>query len=166
MDGKWAWVTNSVDDKVLKIQRGIVAGQRDKVVAEVPTGPGPYGMRMSMDDKELWVADKGENGPRDGATITVIDAEKNIVKRKIPTNCIRDDHIIMSPDGREMWATCNTSHEIVVVDAMTSNPHSNAQRVGIATVVYSFRIRAGRTASSPRFNPIKTAYREACWMRL
>ena len=119
MDGKWAWITNSVDDKVLKIQRGIAPGQRDKVVAEIATGPGPYGMRMSIDDKEVWVADKGENGPRDGATITVIDAEKNAVKRTIATNCIRDDHIILSPDGSEMWATCNTSHEIVVVDAKT-----------------------------------------------
>ena len=118
-DGKWAWVTNSVDDKVLKIQRGLTPAQRDKVVAEVATGPGPYGMRMNMDDSELWVADKGENGPRDGATITVIDTAKNAVKRTIQTNCIRDDHIILSPDGTEMWATCNTSHEIVVVDAKT-----------------------------------------------
>jgi hypothetical protein len=23
----------------------------------------------------------------------------------------------MSPDGQEMWATCNTSHEIVVLDS-------------------------------------------------
>ena len=63
MDGKWAWVTNSVDDKVLKIQRAIGPGQKDKVVAEVAVGTGPYGMRMSFDDKEVWVADKGENGP-------------------------------------------------------------------------------------------------------
>ena len=76
-------------------------------------------MRMSIDDKEVWVADKGENGPKDGATITVIDAEKNVVKRTIQTDCVRDDHIILSPDGSEMWATCNTSLEIVVVDAKT-----------------------------------------------
>lgn len=119
MDGKWAWVTNSVDDKVLKIQRATGPGQKDKVVAEVPVGTGPYGMRMSFDDKEVWVADKGENGPRDGATITVLDAEKNTVKRTIQTDCIRNDHIILSPDGSEMWATCNTSHEIVVLDAKT-----------------------------------------------
>jgi hypothetical protein len=25
----------------------------------------------------------------------------------------------MSPDGQEMWATCNTSHEIVVLDSKT-----------------------------------------------
>lgn len=118
-DGKWAWVTNSVDDKVLKIQRGMRPGERDKVVAEVPTGMGPYGMRMSIDDKEIWVADKGENGPRDGRTITIIDTEKNQVKATVQTDCIRNDHIILSPDGQEMWATCNTSHDIVILDSKT-----------------------------------------------
>ena len=118
-DGKWAWVTNSVDDKVLKIQRGAGGRDKDKVVAEVKTGPGPYGMRMSIDDKELWVADKGENGPKDGMTITIVDAEKNEVKSTVQTDCIRNDHIIMSPDDAEMWATCNTSHDIVVLDYKT-----------------------------------------------
>ena len=94
-------------------------GEKDKVVAEVPTGTGPYGMRMSIDDKEVWVADKGENGPRDGKTITIIDAEKNAVRATVQTDCIRNDHIIMSPDGTEMWATCNTSHDIVVLDSKT-----------------------------------------------
>ncbi len=119
-DGKWAWVTNSEDSKVLKIQRGMAPGERDKVVAEVPTGPGPYGLRMSYDDKELWVADKGETLPgQRGTTLTVIDTEKNAVKQTIQTNCITNDHIILSPDGQEMWATCNQSHEIVVLDAKT-----------------------------------------------
>jgi DNA-binding beta-propeller fold protein YncE len=117
-DGKWAWVTNSEDDKVLKVQRGADDKERDKVVAEVPTGGGPYGMRMSIDDKEVWVANKGEGGPA-GKTITIIDAENNAVKATVDTGCLRNDHIIMSPDGSEMWATCNESHDIVVVDAKT-----------------------------------------------
>jgi DNA-binding beta-propeller fold protein YncE len=117
-DGKWAWVTNSLDDKVLKVERGLGPRDRDKVVAEVHTGGGPYGMRMSLDDKELWVADKGESGPA-GKTITIIDTEKNQVKDTVQTDCLRNDHIIMSPDGQEMWATCNESHDIVVLDART-----------------------------------------------
>ena len=118
-DGKWAWVTNSAEEKVLKIQRGTAPRERDKIVAEVPTGTGPYGLRLSIDDKELWVADKGELGPRDGTTLTIIDAEQNAVKQTVQTNCIRNDHIIMSPDGQEMWATCNSSYEIVVLDSKT-----------------------------------------------
>ena len=118
-DGKWAWTSQSVDETVLKIQRGTGPRDRDKVVAEVKTGVGPYGIRLSLDDKELWVADKGEVGPKDGATITIIDTEKNTVKRTLQTGCVRNDHIVISPDGQEMWAACNTSHEVVVVDAKT-----------------------------------------------
>ncbi|MBI4459462.1 MAG: YncE family protein [Acidobacteria bacterium] len=121
-DGKWAWTTQSEDGTVLKIQRAIAPGERDKVVAEVKAGPGGYGLRMSYDDKELWVADKGETLPgQRGTTLTIIDAEKNEVKRTLQTNCITNDHIIMSPDGTEMWATCNQSHEIVVLDSKTYN---------------------------------------------
>jgi len=118
-DGKWAWVSQSADETVAKIQRGVGPRDRDKVVAEVKTGPGPYGLRLSADDKELWVADKGELGPKDGSTITIVDTEKNEVKTTVQTDCVRNDHIIMSPDGQEMWATCNTSHEIVVLDSKT-----------------------------------------------
>lgn len=120
-DGKWAWITNSGDSKVLKLERATAPGQVDKVVAEAPTGPGPYGLRMSIDDKDVWVADKGEDTPRaqQKTTITVIDAEINQVKRTINTKCVTNDHLILSPDGQEMWATCNGSHEVVVVDTKT-----------------------------------------------
>ena len=118
-DGKWAWVTQAADETVVKLQRGVAPNERDKIVAEVHVGVGPYGMRLTLDDKELWVADKGELGPKDGATITVVDAAANRVKQTIETDCIRNDHIILSPDGSEMWATCNSSYEIVVLDAKT-----------------------------------------------
>jgi DNA-binding beta-propeller fold protein YncE len=120
-DGQFAWVTNSGNDKVVKVQRVSTPGpgQIERVVAEVPTGPGPYGLRMSIDDKELWVADKGEGRGERGKTITVIDAVANKVKRTVETDCLVNDHIILSPDGQEMWATCNQSHEIVVLDART-----------------------------------------------
>ena len=118
-DGKWAWVTESGVDSVLKIQRGAGPREKDKPVAEVKTGGGPYGLRMTIDDKEVWVADKGEFRPKSDGTITVIDAEKNTVKETIKTDCFSNDHIILSPDGQEMWATCNHSFEIVVLDANT-----------------------------------------------
>lgn len=117
-DGRWAWVTNANDNKVVKVERASAAGGRDKVVAEVESGHGPYGLRMSWDDKELWVADKGEGGPA-GKTITIIDTEKNAIKGTVETNCLRNDHIILSPDGSEMWAMCNESHDVVVLDAKT-----------------------------------------------
>jgi DNA-binding beta-propeller fold protein YncE len=118
-DGRWAWVSSAAEETVAKIQRGATSRDRDRVVAEVKTGPGPYGLRLSIDDRELWVADKGELGPKNGATITIVDTETNQVKQTLATNCIRNDHIVISPDGAEMWAACNASHEIVVIDAKT-----------------------------------------------
>ena len=118
-DGKWAWVSSASEETVAKIQRATGPRERDKMVAEVKTGVGPYGMRLSLDDKELWVADKGELGPKDGATITIVDTEKDQVKRTLQTDCVRNDHIVISPDGQEMWAACNSSHEVIVLDAKT-----------------------------------------------
>ena len=118
-DGKWAWVTESGVDSVLKIQRGIGPKDKDKPVAEVKVGAGPYGMRLTMDDKELWVADKGEFRPKSPGTITIIDTGSNTVKETLQTDCFSNDHIILSPDGQEMWATCNHSMEVVVLDAKT-----------------------------------------------
>jgi DNA-binding beta-propeller fold protein YncE len=118
-DGKWAWISSASEETVAKLQRAANPRDRERVVAEVKTGVGPYGLRLSIDDKEPWVADKGELGPKNGATITIVDTEKNEVKRTLQTNCIRSDHIVISPDGSEMWAACNASYEVIVLDAKT-----------------------------------------------
>jgi DNA-binding beta-propeller fold protein YncE len=119
-DGKWAWVTQSANQaSVLKIQRANAPGGRDKVVAEMNVGPGPYGMRLTWDNQEVWVANKGEFATRHEATISILDPEKDTVKTTLQTGCLSNDHIILSPDGQEMWATCNRTLEVVVIDAKT-----------------------------------------------
>jgi DNA-binding beta-propeller fold protein YncE len=120
-DGRYAWTTHAGDAKVLKIERASAAGQVDRVVGEARTGPGPYGLAISVDERELWVADKGEGTPpaERRTTITVIDTATNQVKHTIDTRCVTNDHVIAAPDGTEMWATCNASHEIVVLDTRT-----------------------------------------------
>jgi DNA-binding beta-propeller fold protein YncE len=120
-DGKYAWTTQAGDAKVLKLERGNAPGQADKVVGEARTGPGPYGLAISIDEKELWVADKGEGTlpSQRQTTVTVIDTGTNQVKRTIDTQCVTNDHVILSPDGTEVWATCNGSHEVVVLDTKT-----------------------------------------------
>lgn len=144
LDGQWAWVTNSWSDKVLKVQRATTPTGRDRVVSEIATGGGPYGLRLTRDGSEVWVADKGEGGPT-GKTITIIDAQKDTVKATVETGCLRNDHIILSPDGSEMWATCNASHDIVVLDAKTKGvkhripmPNSGDSHGGVF-VAYSRR---------------------------
>ncbi|OFW15386.1 MAG: hypothetical protein A3H29_02385 [Acidobacteria bacterium RIFCSPLOWO2_02_FULL_67_21] len=116
-DGKFAWVSMSYGNKVLKIERA-AGGGLDKIAAEVPTGPGPYGLAMNIDDTELWVADKGEGTSRAQrkTTVTVSDAASGRLTRTIETGCVTNDHLILSPEGGEMWAMCNGSQEIVVLD--------------------------------------------------
>jgi len=120
-DGRFAWTTQAGDAKVLKLQRGDAPGELDRIAGEAATGPGPYGLAISVDERELWVADKGEGvaPARRKTTVTVIDTATNQVKHAIDTRCVTNDHVIASPDGAEMWATCNASHEIVVLDAKT-----------------------------------------------
>ncbi|MBI2186545.1 MAG: YncE family protein [Acidobacteria bacterium] len=120
-DGRYAWITQSGDSKVLKLERAREPGQMDRVIAEVGTGPGPYALAMTVDDREVWVADKGEGvaPAQRRTTVTVIDAGANRITRTIETGCVINDHIIPAPDGREMWITCNGSHEVVVLDRGT-----------------------------------------------
>ncbi|OFW15384.1 MAG: hypothetical protein A3F70_05205 [Acidobacteria bacterium RIFCSPLOWO2_12_FULL_67_14] len=120
-DGRYAWVTQNGSHKILKLERGMAPGQLDKIVGEGPTGPGPYGAALTMDEREVWVADKGEEVPaaQRKTTVTVVDAATMQLKRTIETGCRTNDHLMLSPDGDEMWAACNSSHEVVVVDTKT-----------------------------------------------
>jgi len=120
-DGKYAWVSQAGhdgDSKITKIERATDPKGMDKVVGESPAGPGVYGLALTLDGSEIWTADKGEgtSAAKRRTTVTVVDADKMFVKRTIETGCRINDHLIMSPDGGEMWAMCNGSQEIVVLD--------------------------------------------------
>lgn len=111
-DGKTAWVTLGGHSKVAKVDLVNM-----KVVEEVTTGPGPWGARLSYDETKLYVADKGEAGGygQMGRTMTIIDTQTNTVSNVVPIG-VTTDHIILSPDGKELWATSNADHEIHVID--------------------------------------------------
>ena len=83
-----------------------------------PTGIGPYGSTLNADETELWVANKGEAAGVIGRTITVIDAETG---RGLDTvfSGYQADHVLLSPDGKEMWSTSNGEGRIYVFDAET-----------------------------------------------
>lgn len=86
-----------------------------EVVWGAATGPGPYGLALTADEKEVWVADKGEMAGFYGRTVTVVDAQKG---RHIETlfSGYQVDHILLSPNGKEMWATSNGEGRIYVFD--------------------------------------------------
>ncbi|MBI4494616.1 MAG: hypothetical protein HY690_17705 [Chloroflexi bacterium] len=107
-DGKFGYVTGSEDDRVWKVDL-----EKMETVGMGRTGPGVYGAVISADGKKLFTADKGE-GSAGGRrqTITIFDTETmgsiNTIWSALPTN----DHVILSPDGKEIWATSNAASTV------------------------------------------------------
>lgn len=83
-----------------------------------PVGTGPYGGTLNADETELWVSNKGEATGAIGRTITVVDTKSG---RGIDTifSGYMSDHVLLSPDGKEMWVTSNGEGRIYVFDAKT-----------------------------------------------
>ncbi len=114
-DGKFVWVTLGDASKIAKVDTKTMT-----VVKEITTGPGPWGAKLSYDETKLYVADKGEASGygQQGRTMTVIDTLNNIVTNVVPIGRTTD-HVLLSPDGKEIWATSNADHGIWVVDTDT-----------------------------------------------
>ena len=81
-----------------------------------PTGVGPYAATLNADESQVWVANKGESSGAIGRTITVVDANNG---RGIATLFAgyMTDHVLLSPNGKEMWATSNGEGRIYIYDA-------------------------------------------------
>jgi DNA-binding beta-propeller fold protein YncE len=82
------------------------------------TGIGPYGGSLNADESEYWVADKGEAAHHLGRTITVIDTESGHATDTL-FGAYKVDHVLLSPNGKEMWATSNGEGRIYVYDVET-----------------------------------------------
>ncbi len=81
-------------------------------------GISPYGASLTADELELWVANKGETTGHFGRTISVLAADSG---RQLATvfSGYEVDHILLSPNGKEMWATSNGEGSIYVFDVAT-----------------------------------------------
>ena len=115
LDGKTCWVTMGGHNKV-----ALVDLEKGEVIDELATGPGPWGARLSYDETKLYTADKGEayGYGQQGITMSVFDTEYKIATNVVPIGKTTD-HIILSPDGKELWCTSNADHAIFIVDAAT-----------------------------------------------
>ncbi|MGI9271909.1 MAG: hypothetical protein ACR2QT_09045 [Woeseiaceae bacterium] len=82
------------------------------------TGTGPYGGTLNADESEIWVSNKGEATGVIGRTLTVINTESG---RGLETvfSGYQADHVLLSPNGEEMWVTSNGEGRIYVFDAKT-----------------------------------------------
>lgn len=81
-----------------------------------PTGPGPYGAALNADETEIWVADKGETTGMFGRTMTVVDVESGRPLETVFAG-YQIDHVLLAPNGREMWGTSNRDGKLYVFDA-------------------------------------------------
>jgi len=83
-----------------------------------PTGTGPYGGTLNADETELWVSNKGEATGVIGRTLTVVDTESGRGLHTVFSGYMAD-HVLLSPNGKEMWVTSNGEGRIYVFDAKT-----------------------------------------------
>ncbi len=79
------------------------------------TGISSYGASLNADETEIWTADKGESTGHFGRTITVIEASSGRVLDTLFSG-YQVDHVLLAPNGREMWATSNAEGRIYVFD--------------------------------------------------
>lgn len=112
-DNKYMFITPGGSNIVSKIN--LKTGHK---VWSTPVGDGPYGVELSADGSEIWVANKGETTGMWGNDITIVDARSGIRKGLINTGWTTD-HIILSPDGKEMWTSANGSGKLYVYDVKT-----------------------------------------------
>lgn len=104
-DGKTGYVSLSLTNKLVKLDL-----QTGKILGVAPTGRGPYGIRLSPDEKIAYVANKGEGQGQKGASFSAIDTNTMSVIREqlsCPDGLCQADHIVLSPDGKELWISNN-----------------------------------------------------------
>lgn len=116
-DGKTGYVTLGPTNKLVKLDL-----DTGKILGVAPTGRGPYGIRLSPDEKIAYVANKGEGGNgQKGATFAAIATNSmSIIREQLscPDGLCQADHIILSPDGKELWIS-NNMGSISVFDRET-----------------------------------------------
>ena len=82
------------------------------------TGIGPYGATFNADQSEIWVADKGEANGFFGRTLSVLETATGRQLETVFSGYVVD-HVLLSPNGKEMWATANGDAQIFVFDEAT-----------------------------------------------
>lgn len=112
-----AYVGNFKDQSVSVVDTG-----RGQVVATVPVGPGPHGMAVSIDGRQVFV------GADAGSTVSVIDTVSDRVTAEIEVG--QSPHgLVMSPDGRVLLVGVYGEDRVAWVDVATRQV---SQRVEVA----------------------------------
>jgi len=131
-DGKTAYVSDGHESKIAKLDISAENPSEWELVGLANAGTvGPYGLTLSWDDQMIFSIGKGEASHNQGKTIGFTTTDLFVPPDKyrgwgttlgeIVTNCLRGDHAIINPDRElnEMWESCNSSFDNVIVDMGT-----------------------------------------------
>jgi len=110
---EYMYITTSGSSQISKIniETGVVEWTNG-------TGISPYGNSLNADESEIWSANKGEHVGKVGRTITVFDTVTGQALETLFSG-YAVDHVLLAPNGKEMWATSNGEGSIYVFDAQT-----------------------------------------------
>jgi len=107
------YIPASGSSNVTKINTGTGA-----IEWSAATGTGPYGGTLTADEKEIWISNKGEATGAIGRTLTVVDTASGRPMETVFSGYM-SDHVLLAPNGKEMWVTSNGEGRIYVFDAAT-----------------------------------------------
>ncbi|MBW6505878.1 MAG: hypothetical protein K0B00_03915 [Rhodobacteraceae bacterium] len=113
--GHHMYVNGADDDSLSKLD--LVNGTLDW---RAFTGVGPDGIELDATGDLVWIANKGENWKYHASrTITVVNTGTGARVDTVVADGSGIDHIVLSPDGTEIWASASDSGAVVVLDATT-----------------------------------------------
>lgn len=130
--GENAYVSDGHESKIAKIDMSAESPSEWRVVGIANAGAiGPYGLTFNWDDSILYAMGKGEASHNQGKTVgftsPALFSEPDQYRGwgttmgQIVSNCLRQDHAIVhpNPELNEMWISCNSSFDNVIVDMGT-----------------------------------------------
>jgi hypothetical protein len=121
-DGGTAYVTGGHHSIVAKIDMSEEDPADWEMVKFARAGTeGPYGLNLNWGDDLIVTIGKGEGSHNKGITVGLVDPRMVGNARplgEVYTACLRADHGIVNPDpeANELWISCNSSFETVVLD--------------------------------------------------
>ncbi len=131
-DGKTAYVSDGHESKIAKLDISAEDPSQWRVVGIANAGTiGPYGLTMNWDDSMIFSIGKGEASHNQGKTVGFTSPDMFVepdqyrgwgtTLGELVSNCLRQDHAIVhpDPDKNEMWISCNSSFDNVIVDMGT-----------------------------------------------
>lgn len=131
-DGKTAFVSDGEESMIARINISNANPTKWELDGLANAGTnGPYGLNFNWDDTMLFAAGKGEASHNQGKTVGFTNPQLfsspdnyrgwGTTLGSFVTNCLRQDHAIVNPDRskNEMWFSCNSSFDNVVVDMGT-----------------------------------------------